>query len=191
MADARIPMLSPEATHAAAAEAGMHEAMAKLSVFRVLLRRPRVAKGLSEMLLSLLGGGALDPRLRELVIMRIGWATGSNYEWTQHWRLALDLFGCSEEDLLAVRDWRSAAHFGATERSVLAAVDEILETGTLSDDCWQGVRAALSEDEALELVAAVGTWHWVSQVTRSLEVPLEEGVASWPPDGISPAAAGR
>jgi alkylhydroperoxidase family enzyme len=191
MADARIPMLSPEATRAAAAEAGIHEAMAELSIFRVLLRRPRVAKALSEMLLSLLGGGVLVPRLRELVIMRIGWATGSNYEWTQHWRLALEIFGCSEADLLGVRDWRSASHFGATERSVLAAVDEILETGTLSEECWQSVSAELSEDEALELVAAVGTWHWVSQVTRSLEVPLEKGVASWPPDGTPPGAASR
>jgi hypothetical protein len=35
--------------------------------------------------------GKLDPRLRELVIMRIGWLTASDYEWTQHWRVAQGL----------------------------------------------------------------------------------------------------
>jgi alkylhydroperoxidase family enzyme len=179
-------MLSPEATREAAARVGVHDAVVGLSIFRVLLRRPRTAKALSDLLFSLLAGEALEHRLRELVIMRIGWATGSNYEWTQHWKLALEHFGCSEDDLLGVRDWRAAGHFGETERSVLGAVDEILATGTLTEQSWQGVRSHLSEDAALELVAAVATWHWVSQVTRSLDVPLEEGVASWPPDGTPP-----
>lgn len=191
MADARVPMLGPDEARRVAAEAGVHEALADLSIFRVLLRRPFTAKAISDLLFSLLAGKALDHRLRELVIMRIGWATGSDYEWTQHWKLALESFGCSEEDLLGVRDWRAARHFGAPERAVLGAVDEILETGTLSAGAWQGVRAELSEDAALELVAAVGLWHMVSQLTRSLDIPLEEGKASWPPDGTPPGAAGR
>ena len=36
-------------------------------------------------------GNALDPRLRELLILRIGWRTGAVYEWTQHWRFAGDM----------------------------------------------------------------------------------------------------
>jgi alkylhydroperoxidase family enzyme len=184
-------MLSAEATRAAAAEAGVPAMLAELSIFRVLLRRPRSAKALSDLLLSLLGGGTLDPRLRELVIMRIGWATGSDYEWTQHWRLALEHFGCSEEDLLGVRDWQVAKHFAAGEHAVLGATDEILATGTLSADRWQEIRAELSEEDALELVAAVGTWHLVSQLTRSLAIPLEDGVDSWPPNGTPPGGMER
>lgn len=42
--------------------------------------------------------------MRELVIMRIGWVTGSVYEWTQHWGVATAL-GVDQADLLAVRDW--------------------------------------------------------------------------------------
>ena len=34
--------------------------------------------------------------------------------------------------------------------------------------------------------AAIATWRWISQVARTLEIPLEEGVAAWPPDGQSP-----
>ena len=30
---------------------------------------------------------------------------------------------------------------------------------------------------------AIGAWRTVSRLTRSLEIPLEEGVGSWPPDG--------
>ena len=191
MSDARIPMLSPEAAREVAAEVGVPDAVVGLNVFRLLLRRPRTAKAFSDLLFSLLAGKALDHRLRELVIMRIGWSTGSNYEGTQHWPLALDHFGCSEEDLLGVRDWQSAPHFGETERSVLSVVDEIVETGTLSDASWGRLQPLLDEDALIELVAAVGLWHMVSQLTRSLEIPLEEGVASWPPDGTPPGAERR
>ncbi|MFP8876864.1 MAG: carboxymuconolactone decarboxylase family protein, partial [Myxococcota bacterium] len=40
----------------------------------------------------------------------------------------------------------------------------------------------------LELLGAIGTWRFVSQLLRSLEVPLEEGVAPWPPDGLAGGA---
>ena len=39
----------------------------------------------------------------------------------------------------------------------------------------------------VELVTAIGTWHMISTFLRSLEIPLEEGVAAWPPDGQAPA----
>ena len=37
--------------------------------------------------------------------------------------------------------------------------------------------------------AAIGTWNLVAKVTNALDVPLEEGVASWPPDGVGPTGA--
>jgi hypothetical protein len=39
----------------------------------------------------------------------------------------------------------------------------------------------------VELVVAIGNWSLFSSLLRSLKVPLEEGVAPWPPDGRSPS----
>ena len=183
----RVPLLSAEDARVAAEEVGLPQALAELNVFRVLLHQPVAAKALSDLLLALLFRGRLDDRLRELVIMRIGWATGSDYEWTQHWRIAREQFGCSAEDLLALRDWQRSDHFGPAERAVLAATDETLETGTLSAETWAACEAHVGGDvERVELVAAIGVWRLVSQLTRSIEIPLEDGVASWPPDGEGP-----
>ena len=77
MTEARIPLLSLEEARQAARDAEIPEALAELNIFRVLLHHPMLAGQLSGMLLSLLVRGKLDARLRELVIMRIGWATGS------------------------------------------------------------------------------------------------------------------
>jgi alkylhydroperoxidase family enzyme len=185
----RIDMLSLEDTRKAAAEAGVPSQAADLSIFRVLLNQPALARWIADLLFGLLFRGKLDVRLRELVIMRLGWATGSVYEWTQHWRIATQL-GIAEADLLAVRDWKASPRLSDADRAVLAATDETLEAGAISPETWARCeRHVGGPEELLELVAAIGTWRLVSSVLRSLDVPLEDGVAPWPPDGRAPANA--
>lgn len=187
MTEARVPRLSGDEARAAADAVGVPAVMADLSVFQVLLRNPRVAKALQDMLNALLWQGELDVRLRELVIMRIGWVTGSVYEWTQHWRVATGL-GLAAEDLVGVRDWRAYARFGPAERAVLAATDETLATGTISAATWaECERHVGGAAELIELVVAIGNWRLFSSLLRSLEIPLEDGVAPWPPDGKPPS----
>jgi alkylhydroperoxidase family enzyme len=187
----RVEMLSPESSLAIAEELGLHEAVAKLNIFRTMFRRPKTAKAISDLLHSLLLGAALDHRSREFVIMRIGWVTGSDYEWTQHWRVAQTPFGCDGGELIALRDWRAADCFDERDRAVLAATDELLGTGDLCDESWTRCEAALGRDASIDLVAAVGTWTLISTVARGLRVPLEDGVASWPPDGMASPAEGE
>ena len=185
MAEPRIERLSEEDARAAAQGAGLPEAMATLNVFRVLLHHPELTGAIGGLLQMLLFRGVLDRRLRELVIMRIGWRTGSLYEWTQHWRVARQL-DVSEADLLAVRDWRSA-DLDEAARAVLQATDDTLERGSIAPGAWRACERALPDRRALlELVAAIGTWMLFSQLLQSRDIPLEDGVAPWPPDGERP-----
>lgn len=183
----RIEMLSVEQAKAAAKECGIRESMAGLSVYRALLRHPQLASAVNHLLTTLLfSGNKLDVRLRELLIMRIGWTTGAKYEWTQHWHFA-ERVGLPPEDVIAVRDWRSSTRLGAADRAVLAAVDDTLERGKISDSVWsECVRHVGSPEQLLEMVIAIGNWNMFSQLLRSVEIPLEDGVKDWPPDGRIP-----
>ncbi len=73
---------------AIATEHGTPEYMGDLSVFQITLKNPCVIRALNGMLHNLLWKGQVDGRLRELIIMRIGSATGAVYEWAQHRRIA-------------------------------------------------------------------------------------------------------
>lgn len=185
---ARVPLLPVEEAKAAADEAAVPDYMAELSIFQVLLNHPALARAINDLLATMLWHGSLDPRLRELVIMRIGWLTACDYEWTQHWRVASRL-GVTPDDLLGVRDWRSHAGFGPAERAVLAATDDVVRDGAVSRQSWTACERELGGDTAvlLELVTAIGAWRMIASILRSLEVPLEEGVSSWPPDGHAPS----
>ena len=185
----RIPLLTQEKAKEVAAEAGVSELLASLNVFRALLHQPGLAKAVAGVLNELLRGRALDPRLRELVIMRLGWKTGSVYEWTQHWRVARSM-GMSEEEILGVRDWRNHGAYGNPERCVLAATDECVDAGAVQPATWAACEAEFGDPAVLlELVAAIGNWRFVSSLLQSLQIPLEDGVAAWPPDGQVPPAA--
>jgi alkylhydroperoxidase family enzyme len=182
----RVEMLSLEESLRVGKELGLHERIAGLNIFRTLFHRPRTAKAISDLLLSLLMDSEIGHRRRELIIMRIGWVTGSEYEWTQHWPLAQQIFECTATELLAVRDWHAADCFDAVDRAVLTATDELLDSGDLCDETWRTCFEGLGRDAAIEMVASIATWLLVSKLARGLRVPLEEGVEGWPPDGKVP-----
>jgi alkylhydroperoxidase family enzyme len=187
MTDARVPRLPLEEAKAAADEAGVPDYMAELSIFQVLLNHPRLARTVNDLLATMLWHGLLETRLRELAIMRVGWLTASEYEWTRHWRIAVGL-GLSVDDLLGVRDWRAHDDFGPAERAVLAATDDVVHDGAVSAETWATCKRVLDPDPAvlIELVTVIATWRMVAAILRSLEVPLEDDVDGWPPDGQSP-----
>ncbi len=186
----RIPMMSVEEARMIAAREGLPEIMAPLSVFRVLLHHPALARSLAGLLkMLLLEGNQLDGRLRELIIMRIGWLTGSNYEWTQHWRFARDM-GIPADVLLACRSWESSTILTAADRAILRATDETMEAGRISDATWSECERHVESIQArLELVVAIGNWRTFSQLLLTLRIPLEEGLEDWMPDGLRPARA--
>lgn len=187
MTEARVPRLPVDEAKAAADEAGVPDYMAELAIFQVLLNHPRLACALNDLLATMLWRGILDRRLRELLIMRIGWLTGSDYEWTQHWRVAQGL-GVSADDLLGVRDWQAYPAFGPAERAVLAATDDVVRNGAVSAESWAACEREFGADPAVlvELVTAIGAWRMVVSILDSLRVPLEDDLTSWPPDGKAP-----
>ena len=184
----RIQMLDVEAAQVRGKALGLAPELATLNVFRTLLHQEPVAQAIAGTLLTLLRtGNRLDVRVRELIIMRIGWVTGSCYEWTQHWRVARGL-DIPAADLVGVRDWPAAKCFSALERAALAATDETLGDGHISRRTWSRLARHLAADTLVELVIAIGNWSMFAQLLQSLDVQLEEGVVPWPPDGKVPAA---
>ena len=188
---ARVPMVSAERAREVGAAAGLPERRTQSEAFRTVANNPGVAGVAFNQLLQLLENNTLDFRLRELMIMRIGWVTGSVYEWTQHWRVATT-GGLAPADILAVRDWRSSDRLTASDRAILAATDECLSGGSISDAVWaEVVRSVPDPAHQVEFIVAMGNWMAFSLLFRTLRIPLAEGLVHWPPDGVPSPAATR
>jgi alkylhydroperoxidase family enzyme len=187
----RVPMVSPERAREIGETLGMPARRTQSEAFRVVANNPGVARVAFSQLMQLLENNKFDTRLRELMIMRIGWVTGSAYEWTNHWRVATTA-GIPPEDILAVRDWPLSDRLGAADKAILAATDECLAGKSISDAAWTEVAKHVTDPEQqVEFIVAMGNWLMFSMLFRNLRIPLGEGIAVWPPDGLaSPAADG-
>jgi alkylhydroperoxidase family enzyme len=187
----RVPMIPLERARELGEAMGIPTRRTQSEAFRVMANNPGVARVAYNQLIQLLENNKFDTRLRELMIMRIGWVTGSSYEWTQHWRVATTA-GIPPADILAVRDWQNSERLTPADRAILAATDQCLAGKSISDEAWaEVVKHVRDPGQQVEFVIAMGNWMMFSMLFRNLRIPLAEDVVVWPPDGLASPAAGR
>ncbi len=182
----RIPLPPVEDTKEVLQAAGVPAVVANLNISRALANSELLAKVVFQPTARLMTESSLPPRLRELVILRVAWLNGCEYEWTQHYRFSKAV-GLDDEKVAAVRSWRESDCFEADERAVLEMTDTLWGGSPVPEELWQRLVEALDGSKAvLEAAAVAGAWTMVAYLLKTAAVPLEEGQPSWPPDGVPP-----
>lgn len=180
-----IPLLPVEEALKRGKEAGLDERFAGLNAFRVMLHSPAAATAAATLLRTLMYKNTLDARARELIILRNGWRTRSEYEFCQHVRVAREL-KISEEEILGVRDPDNCRAYSETDRAVIRAADELLDESEVSPATWAVLEKAYGPGELVELLLVAGFWRMIAGYLKSAKVPLDADVPSWP-EGKAPA----
>ena len=124
------------------------------------------------------GDATLRAEHRELLILRVAWRTRSGYEWNQHSRMGADA-GLTKPQLDAIPRGPAAAVWTPLERSLLTAVDEMVDAHRVSDETWGGLVSAFAPAQILELLFVIGGYLCLAGVLNSLglqaEMPPLEG----------------
>jgi len=137
-----------------------------------------------------LNGSGLAPRAREIVVLRMGWLCQSEYEWSQHARIAKSGAGLTDADIRRVAEGPAAAGWCDFERALLRMVDELRYDATVSDATWQALRVNCSEQQMIESVLTAGQYQFVSMALNSLGIQLDPGLQDrLPRDLALPALA--
>ncbi len=93
----------------------------------------------------------LDPRLREVALLRVGYVVGSQFVFSQHCKAARRQ-GLAEDKIAAIPNWNVAEVYSPLERAVLAFTDAlILERGRVSDATFAALQKLMSDEDILEL----------------------------------------
>jgi alkylhydroperoxidase family enzyme len=186
-----IPLLSPDEAQRRFAEFRIGEALnnpalastlSKLNVLRALLQNPAVAAAQSHLGGTLMASKTLNPRLRELVILRTGWRTKSEYEFCQHVGVARQL-QMSDEEILGVRDPANCTAFSEVDRAVIAMADELSDNAEVSARTWSILERFFSAAELVELVLVSGFWRMMAGFLKAARIPLDPidpTVTGWP-----------
>ena len=116
----------------------------------------------------------LDPVLRELGQTWAGWATGSQFVFSQHCK-SLRGLGVSEDKIAALPVWQTSAVFEPKERLVLAYADRLVcHGGRVPDALFTELKAAFSDEEVLELTYITCLYHMHAIMSRALRTEFDD-----------------
>jgi alkylhydroperoxidase family enzyme len=150
------------------------------NIFRTLVRHPRLFRRSMALGTELLLKGNLPPRLREAVILRVAWRTGSVYEWGQHVRIGRDS-GLDEGEIAALATEGAAGEWSPAERLAVTVTDELCATDDLTDETWTAAVTEWGEADLIELILLVGNYRMLAGFLNAARVELDDGLEGFPP----------
>lgn len=142
------------------------------NIFRTLANHEKLAKRWLVFGNHILAKSTLDPREREIVILRIGWLCQSGYEWGQHVLIGRAV-GLSDEEIMRIQEGAQADGWSAHERCLLKATDELHSDAFITDETWAGLKETLSDQQMMDLVFTCGQYNMVSMALNSFGVQLD------------------
>jgi alkylhydroperoxidase family enzyme len=141
------------------------------NLFTTLGRHRRLFRPWLRFAGKLMPGGTLPRADAELVILRVAHLCGSAYERAHHERIGARA-GLSRDQITALGTGAPpTSAFSGRQHALIAAVDELLATKTLSDETWASVVAAgLTARELIELPMLTGHYTMLAMTLNTLRV---------------------
>jgi 4-carboxymuconolactone decarboxylase len=169
----RVPQITvAEEDAAARAVLEIFEAGPNNHVVRTLAQHPVLAQLFLTYNRHLLRTSTLDPRQRQIAIMRTTWTNDATYMWSSHLRMSLRV-GLNRADFEAVKQGAGSPHWSPLERFVVRAVDEYNAHHVLSDATWNGLAAQLEQRQIMDLLFTIGTYALAGFVINTLRIDRE------------------
>lgn len=139
--------------------------------FNAMLLRPPLGDALQALGAQLRYSSTFGDRARELAILAVGHAWGSDFEVYAHERIGRTA-GLSEAELAAVRDGRLGDLGDPAERLTATLAHTLATRSDLTDQEYQAGRAALGDDGLFELMTLVSYYAALALQLRVFRVPV-------------------
>ena len=145
-----------------------------LNLYKILAHSPAGARSFAAPAMYVRHQSLLDPRLRELAIIQIGYQSRIRYEYAHHIEIGRDV-GLSDDDIRAIAADSAGkpTHLGSVERAVLAAARELGEKPALSNAVFAELKRELNASCIVDLIISICTYCGVVRLLGAFEIELE------------------
>src|SRR5471032_3629250 len=127
-----------------------------INLTRLLVNSPGMAKAFHGVGGYIRNKSTLNPRLRELAILQVGWMEKSEYEFTHHVKIGRE-FGVTDADIAGLMA-ETAGKPSALEplaSAILKGAREMVRELAMSDATFAKIKASLSNEHMVDLVLTI------------------------------------
>ncbi len=151
-----------------------------IALYRQLVHSPGALRAFQGLGGYIRFGSRLDPRLRELAILQVGYLARAPYEWSHHIKIGYE-FGVTDADITALIDDTEgrAATLDPAAALVLKGARETTQAGAMSAATFGALQAHLDREQLVYLIVTIAFYNGVVRVLGSLEIDVEPEYAKY------------
>jgi 4-carboxymuconolactone decarboxylase len=150
-----------------------------VNLYRALGNHPALVAAWTEFANAIRHDSRTPRSLRELMILRVGQLTRSEYEWAHHLRMARKA-GVRDGQIAALAQWQTSPEFDARERAAIALADAVTACN-VTDAVHAEVKRHFDDAQFVELSLTAGFYALVVRMLDALRVDLDDDVRDYAP----------
>ncbi len=151
-----------------------------INLFKAVGNSPKAGRNFIRLGNAVLNPEILEPKLRELAILRVGNLLRSEYEFTKHVVIG-KATGVTTDQINDLSNWKSSKNFTDIECAVLQYTDEMTLNVRVSDETFVDLKRFFDDAAIVKLTITIGYYGMVSRILVALQVELEPGEDAFKP----------
>jgi alkylhydroperoxidase family enzyme len=160
------------------------------NLHKLLVNSPDMARAFNGVGSYIRFKSKLDPRLRELAILQVGWLVQSEYEFTHHVKIGRE-FGVTDDDIagMMAETEGKASPLEPLARVILKGAREMVRELAMSEASFAEIKRHLSDEEMVDLVLTIAFYCAVVRVLATMKIDNEpyykEVLEQYPMPGVT------
>jgi alkylhydroperoxidase family enzyme len=144
------------------------------NLHKLLVNSPEMARAFNGVGSHIRFKSKLDPRLRELAILQVGWLEKSEYEFTHHVKIGRE-FGVTDADIagLIAETEGKPSELEPLARAILKGAREMVRDLAMADDTFAAIKRHLSDEHMVDLVLTIAFYCAVVRVLATMKIDNE------------------
>jgi alkylhydroperoxidase family enzyme len=146
-----------------------------VNIYRELVHSPEGTRSFLHLAKYIRFHSRLDPRLREMAILQVGYVTRSPYEYSHHIKIGRE-FGVSDEDIRAIEAETGGqpTSLAPLPKAVLRAAREMTTQANVSDETFAALKQGLDNGQLVDLMITISFYTGVVRLLAALQIDVEE-----------------
>lgn len=146
-----------------------------INLVKALANHPDAARAFSRLGQYIRFKAVVDPRLKELAILQVGYLARAPYEFSHHVKIGFD-FGVTEDDVrnLVIETEGGTSGLEPLARTVLRGAREMTLDGAMAEGTFRELEAEIGRKALIDLIVAIGFYNGVVRLLGSLEIDVED-----------------